>query len=112
MSAAWLCFYFFWGWLLQSTDIEYLAVLLEAISDAVVVLLILEQFIDKVLDGWGKGLVVVLAIAVNDGVLVLEGGLVAVERYLFDCFGQFRQVVVAVDLEELDKFLFLEGGDY
>lgn len=43
---------------------------------------------------------------------MLEGGLVAVEGYLFDGFGQFRQVVVAVDLEELDEFLFLEGRDY
>jgi hypothetical protein len=93
-------------------DIEYLTILFETVFNTVVSAFIIDEFVHEVLDGRGKGLVVVLAVSVDIGGLVLEGGFVAVEGYFFDGFGEIREVVVAVDLEELDEFFLLERGDY
>ena len=74
-------------------------------------LLVLEQLVQEVLDSRREGLVVVLPVAVDESLSVLEGGLVAVEGDLLDVLAEVRKVVVAVDLEKLDELLFLEGGN-
>ena len=94
------------------TNIEYLAILFETILYAIVGALIIDKFIHKVLDCWGEGLVIIFAVSVDGGGFVLEGRFVAIEWYFFDCFCEIGEVVVAVDLEELDEFFLLEGGDY
>lgn len=64
------------------------------------------------MDGGGDCFVLALAVPVDEDLVVLEGGFVAVEGDLFDCLGQVGQVIVGIDFEELDQFLLLEGRNY
>ena len=67
---------------------EDLPVLLETVPDAGMRLLVFHELVHEVFDGGGEGLVEILAISVDVDLLVEEGGLVAVERYLLDVLGQ------------------------
>ena len=88
MGGAGLCFYFLGGWLLDIGDIEYLAIFLEAIFNAAVTALVLKQFIHKILDNRGECLVIIFPVSVNRDVFVLEGGLIAIEGYFLNIFGE------------------------
>ena len=84
-----------------------MTILFEAIFDAIMSPLILKQFIHKILDDRSESLIIVFAISVNIDTFMLEGGLIAIERYFFDILGEVGEVVIAIDLKELyNLFLF------
>ena len=73
--------------MLNARNVEDLSVLLETIPDAGMRPLIFHEFVHEVFDGGGEGLVEILAISVDVDLLVEEGGLVAIKRYLLDVLG-------------------------
>ena len=107
MGGARLCFYFLGGWLLDIGDIEYLAIFLETIFDAVMTALVLQQFIHKILDDRGECLVIIFPVSVNRDLFMLEGGLIAIKRYFLNIFREIGEIVIAIDLKELDYLFFL-----
>ncbi len=83
-------------------DIEHLTILLETVPESGVIVVVFQQFVNKIFDGWSECFIIILPIAVDEDVPILKSGFVAIEGYLLDRLLNIWHVVVGVELEELN----------
>lgn len=57
---------------------------LQTIPERIMILLILEELIDKVSDPRSKSIIIILPIAIDQNIPMLKGSLITVYRYLLD----------------------------
>lgn len=63
---------------------------LEAIPKSIMILLILEELIDKVSDPRSKSIIIILPISIDQNIPMFEGSLITVYRYLLDILPHLR----------------------